>query len=300
MVERINCTLAIVASALDVANQGGDIETVGTMPVIIGCGVMGSAPAMAEPITGCSTNRGNSFTAGTPVATELGARQIEDLRIGDWVLARDDRTGETRAQRVTDILQHVATDGVVRLTLQRVPDPRQTLLLVDGGQSETLGVTAEHPIRVVGRGWVLARDLRPGDRVEARNGVLQVLATGVDLRMQPVYNLSVESDATYFAGDLGAWVHNEKSSTSGNNGPASKGQQMHKFWNWGTGFATEQRLPSGARVDAINWTTGEVCELKPNNPRAIRRGIAQLRRYLKELNSMGNPVKFWTNGPTVY
>jgi hypothetical protein len=53
-----------------------------------------------------------------------------------------------------------------------------------------------------------AGDLKPGDRVEAQNGLLQVLATGVDLRVPPVYNLSVEDAETYFVGDLGAWVHN--------------------------------------------------------------------------------------------
>jgi Pretoxin HINT domain len=89
-----------------------------------------------------------------------------------------------------------------------VPDPRQTLLLVSNAGTETLSVTASHPVRVAGRGWVPAGDLRPGDRVEARDGVLQVLATGVDLRVQPVYNLSVENAETYFVGDLGAWVHN--------------------------------------------------------------------------------------------
>jgi Pretoxin HINT domain len=124
--------------------------------------------------------------------------------------SRDERTGETRPQRVTDLLQHMVTEGVIRLTLKRVPDPHQTLLLVSNAGTETLSVTATHPVRVAGRGWVPAGDLRPGDRVESRDGLLQVLAIGVDLRVQPVYNLSVENAETYFAGDLGAWVHNSR------------------------------------------------------------------------------------------
>jgi Pretoxin HINT domain len=105
-----------------------------------------------------------------------------------------------------------------------VPDPRQTLLLVSNAGTETLSVTASHPVRVAGRGWVPAGDLRPGDSVEAQNGLLQVLATGVDLRVRPVYNLSVENAATYFAGGFEAWVHNQP-----------KGKRFgfpDVFWEW--------------------------------------------------------------------
>jgi RHS repeat-associated protein len=206
----IACTLNILATGLEVANSGDVITGIqSAQDNWRDCQSVGNPMEVLQ--AGCRVGAAlSSFSAGTLVETPYGPRRIESLRIGDLVMARDDRTGETRPQRVTDLLQHMATEGVIRLTLQRVPDPRQTLLLVSSAGTETLSVTASHPVRVAGRGWVPAGDLRPGDRVEAREGLLQVLATGVDLQVQPVYNLSVENAEAYFVGDLGAWVHNSR------------------------------------------------------------------------------------------
>ena len=41
----------------------------------------------------------------------------------------------------------------------------------------------------------------------------------------------------------------------------------------------------GARVDGIDYVNRIVYELKPNNPRAVRRGLAQLDRYLNILGA---------------
>ena len=45
-------------------------------------------------------------------------------------------------------------------------------------------------------------------------------------------------------------------------------------------------LPSGRRVDFIDTTNGFVYELKPNNSRAIAKGMNQLRDYIDELKNM--------------
>lgn len=65
---------------------------------------------------------------------------------------------------------------------------------------------------------------------------------------------------------------------------AARGRQAHQSWDYGPGFRSEFRLPSGRRVDGINFQTRQVVELKPNNPRDIREGQRQLDRYLDELN----------------
>lgn len=38
------------------------------------------------------------------------------------------------------------------------------------GVEETIGATLEHPFKVVGKGWVPAADLVPGDQVERLEG----------------------------------------------------------------------------------------------------------------------------------
>ncbi|WP_284166142.1 polymorphic toxin-type HINT domain-containing protein [Frigidibacter sp. SD6-1] len=79
------------------------------------------------------------------------------------------------------------------------------------GQSSRLGVTAEHPLYVEGRGWVQAGELAPGDRiVNAEGGVITVVSRELDDRPTLVHNLEVAGAHTYFAGELEAWAHNGK------------------------------------------------------------------------------------------
>jgi len=72
--------------------------------------------------------------------------------------------------------------------------------------------------------------------------------------------------------------------TKGETWATRAGRAIHKSWDYGPGFDTAVRLPSGRMPDAVNWSTKEVVELKPNNPRAIRLGERQLQRYIEELN----------------
>jgi RHS repeat-associated protein len=69
-----------------------------------------------------------------------------------------------------------------------------------------------------------------------------------------------------------------------------KGQQAHKDWaelgKYGEGYETEKTLESGRRPDAFHKGKKEVVELKPNNPKAIKRGEKQVEGYRKELEKM--------------
>lgn len=68
-----------------------------------------------------------------------------------------------------------------------------------------------------------------------------------------------------------------------------KGQQAHTERQYSPGFEKEVSLPSGKRMDAYNRGTREVIELKPNNPRAIRRGERQVEEYCKECDKVFGP-----------
>jgi hypothetical protein len=48
----------------------------------------------------------------------------------------------------------------------------------------------------------------------------------------------------------------------------------------------EFRLPSGNRIDFIDFENKFIYELKPNNPRAIKLGQQQLAKYLREVESL--------------
>ncbi|WP_245764674.1 RHS repeat-associated core domain-containing protein [Planctomicrobium piriforme] len=74
------------------------------------------------------------------------------------------------------------------------------------------------------------------------------------------------------------------SSTSGENSYAQRGRQAHQDWDPGDGYQKGQLLPSGRKPDAVNFDTCHIKELKPNNPKAIRKGEIQLQKYIDEYN----------------
>jgi uncharacterized protein RhaS with RHS repeats len=87
--------------------------------------------------------------------------------------------------------------------------------------------------------------------------------------------------------------------TKGETAATRAGRAAHAAWEYGPGFRREFVLPSGKRVDAINFRTREIRELKPNNQRAIRRGQRQIDSYLDELNRVF-PGRPWTGRVVTY
>ena len=75
---------------------------------------------------------------------------------------------------------------------------------------------------------------------------------------------------------------------------------MHAQQEYPDGFDKEQTLESGKRVDALNRSTREVIELKPNNARAIARGVKQLQGYIIELNETEPGARPWTGRVMTY
>ena len=160
----------------------------------------------------CKPGSGECFVAGTGVVTgirrdgTLTTTLIEDIRVGDRVLARDehDANDDLDYRRVVDVFQ-------------KTSDHLRTLVIAgDNGNVETLRTTDEHPFWVDGRGWTEAGHLREGDLVQESDGSWQTVrsstredfADGIS-----VYNFEVEGDHTYFVEDgVGAadavWVHN--------------------------------------------------------------------------------------------
>lgn len=72
---------------------------------------------------------------------------------------------------------------------------------------------------------------------------------------------------------------------SGETASTARGRQAHKDYDPGPGYVKESPLRSGRRPDAVNQEAGIVRELKPNNPRAIKRGEKQVERYRQELEA---------------
>jgi hypothetical protein len=129
------------------------------------------------------------FAAGTPVRTIEGPRPIETLKIGDQVLSQDTTTGALSFEPVVAVYHN----------------PPATIVHVrmDG---ETIDATGIHRFWKAGQGWTMARDLKPGDKVRTIGGTAEVLAVETDAE-QPVFNLEVARNQSFFVGSAGALVH---------------------------------------------------------------------------------------------
>ena len=138
------------------------------------------------------------FAAGTPVSLADGTtRRIENLCAGDFVLSRDETTGQIAAQRIAKTFVHLTPESLV-------------LHLANGKDIHTTG---EHLFFVDGA-WVKAGQIEPKMHcVTPGDAALTIAETEpVSRRLKPVYNLEVSAFHTYYVGESAAWVHNYKTS----------------------------------------------------------------------------------------
>jgi hypothetical protein len=138
------------------------------------------------------------FTAGTPIETENGPQAIETIRPGDLVWCRDDDDPSAPLQ-----LKPV----------EQVFERWARVLEVNLPEGVSIGTTEEHPFWVVGKGWVRAGDLVPGDHLLGQDGQeVAVESIRQTEDYEKVYNLRVADNHTYFVGGDGwgfdVWVHN--------------------------------------------------------------------------------------------
>jgi hypothetical protein len=145
-------------------------------------------PGAARSSGGC-----NCFTAGTKVLTDEGEKNIEDIEVGDRVLAKNEETGEQAYKEVT-VLHRNEKDTTYKLSVG----------------NQIIETTDNHPFWVDGKGWVLAVDLRVGDELVQSNGnhlkIDSIEIVHHDEKVK-VYNFTVADFHTYFVSDLGIWVH---------------------------------------------------------------------------------------------
>jgi hypothetical protein len=136
------------------------------------------------------------FVAGTPVWTGAGMRPIEQVAVGDAVPAFDATRGFADGAIP---IGRVAARGV-----RRVPD---VIELVVGG--ETLVASPDHPFFVLGRGFLAAGALRPGDPIATADGGASPVERALWRHGEfTVYNFEVGGLHSYFVGAGRLLVHN--------------------------------------------------------------------------------------------
>ncbi|MBI2611677.1 hypothetical protein HYW54_02950 [Candidatus Gottesmanbacteria bacterium] len=132
---------------------------------------------------------GGCFAAGTAVLMADGRlKNIEDVRVGDYVLTRTENDYKLVKAKVTKT--HTTEEN--------------GYLILNGN----LKVTANH-IMWVNNKWQEAGNIQIGDMlVDSKGDAIKISSLEWQRGKFNVYNLEVETYHTYFAG--GVWVHNEK------------------------------------------------------------------------------------------
>jgi hypothetical protein len=129
------------------------------------------------------------FAAGTPVHGIDGPLPIEKVRVGDRLLTQDTGTGLLSYQPVVAVYHN---------------PPSATLRIDLGG--DRIIATGIHRFWSADRGWIMARELKPGDRIRTVGGLSTVRVVKDDVG-QRVYNLEVARGGSFFVGRCGALVH---------------------------------------------------------------------------------------------
>ncbi len=129
------------------------------------------------------------FGAGTLVRTLDGSQPIESIKVGDRVLTQDIKTG---------------TLGYNPVTVVHHNPPSPTFLVKLG--SDTIVSSPFHRFWIVGKGWIMARDLKGGETLRLLTGTASV-ASVESGPVQLVYNLDVADAHDFFAGAAAALVH---------------------------------------------------------------------------------------------
>ena len=116
-----------------------------------------------------------------------GPRPIESIRVGDSVLSQGPSTGTLSFQPVVAIHRN---------------QPAATSRIKFSGES--IIATGIHRFWKAGKGWTMARDLKPGDRLRIVGGIVQIESIETD-KTQPVFNLNVAENRDFFVGKRGCW-----------------------------------------------------------------------------------------------
>lgn len=144
--------------------------------------------------------RSHSFIAGTSVLMADGSQTpIEQIQVGDLVLATDPETGETSAQPVTRLIQGTGLKDLVEIESVQA----------DGTLNSPIGATAGHPFWTERLGWATAGALKPEDVLLDRDGgEIVVTELRVSREITSVFNLTVRATHTYYVGNTPTLVHN--------------------------------------------------------------------------------------------
>ncbi|BFH17417.1 HINT domain-containing protein [Paenibacillus melissococcoides] len=230
--------------------------------------------ASALSIANCNLN---CFSAGTPVQTNSGFKPIEGIRVGDFVLTKDERTGKTGYNQVVELFQRQANE-TYQITVKGI----------------TITTTEEHPFWIPGRGWVEARHLKVGDLLQNPEGKLYPIDR-IEIKNDSttVYNFRVEGVHNYFVTELEIWTHNcgaggvrnipMRAPSGGGGGSSYKGTSQIKI-NRANGDAFEKEVVNKISSNPNNTNVRQQITVKTESGVKTRIDIVSTNKQTGQIN----------------
>jgi len=231
------------------------------------------------------------FAAGTLVETEFGLRPIEQIKVGDLVLSRNESTGDTQLKPVTALIpKHERLLWTVTLSVGRT-------LSKEVKKDVVYQTTDDHPWRLSTGVWVQTAQLVRGMKVQrARGEAADVVSVRNTNQSGDVYNLEVADFHTYFVGEERVWVHNaclpskyldggvgfsSFDAYKSANGPARPGYRLHHI--------VEQRNAGKFGAESVH-NTSNIVEIDSVVHDKISAYYSSKQRF-----SEGKTVREWLN-----
>ena len=158
------------------------------------------------------------FIAGTKVLTDHGHKNIEDIEVGDLVLAYDEETGDTAYKPVVQLFRNttkewctVSVRGNDGELYEITSTPGHKYFIPENRVRKDSRALEHASYAGLSEKWVSACDLKRGDKVLLSDGTLCEVE-GVSCKKlsapETTYNLKVSDFHTYYVSDACVLVHN--------------------------------------------------------------------------------------------
>ena len=176
------------------------------------CVIVGGLIGKAASRSNRTCRASNCFIAGTLVMTAAGLKKIEDIQVGDMVLAYDEETGEQAYKPVVQLFRnetkewyHVRVQGEEIICTGGHPfyvlnaSENRNTVCYESAKTDTAGK------------WVTAKELQISDKLLLSDGTCAIIEQiEVEQLATPetTYNFEVEDYHTYYVSDSKVLVHN--------------------------------------------------------------------------------------------
>ena len=203
-----------IAGLQSMANGGGfweafaDYASENFVDALVTSFAFAAVSVAASNITKCF----QCFKEGTLVDTEDGLKPIEEIAVGDKVLAYDEATGEQAYKPVVQLFRNETKEW------HHVYAGGEEIICTGGHPFYVLNAEANRlKVNYGGRPenangvWICANQLQIGDKVLLSNGSCAIIkVVGVEKLTTPenTYNLEVSEAHTYYVSDSKVLVHN--------------------------------------------------------------------------------------------